>query len=298
MQVPTGVETTIQSVKCRYGSPLRYPGGKGAFYHLLAQIILKNELRSPVYVEPFAGGAGAAIRLLLSGNVDRIVLNDADRRIFSFWQAVLEDGEEFMERVMRVPLSIAQWKFQRSINRNPESHSSFDVGFSTFYLNRCNRSGVIGNAGPIGGYAQAARYSLGARFNREALCQRIAAIQQRADSIQIRNLDALEFMKREIPLGRERRSTLVYLDPPYFHQGRRLYMNYYEDRDHRSLARYLERQRQLPWIASYDDCSEIRDAYSRNRFRKVSTWYSLNSRSQEQELLIYPAHVSVPRSLE
>ena len=45
---------------------------------------MDNELENITYVEPFAGGAGAALALLLSGKVNRIVINDLDRAIYAF----------------------------------------------------------------------------------------------------------------------------------------------------------------------------------------------------------------------
>ena len=55
-------------------SPLRYPGGKTKFYPTVKNIIKKNYPKSDcVYIEPFAGGAGLALKLLLNHDVNRIV---------------------------------------------------------------------------------------------------------------------------------------------------------------------------------------------------------------------------------
>jgi len=46
-------------------SPLRYPGGKGRLAKFLAIILQINDCVGCHYYEPFAGGAGAAFRLLV-----------------------------------------------------------------------------------------------------------------------------------------------------------------------------------------------------------------------------------------
>ena len=59
-------------------SPLRYPGGEAFLSEFLADVIDLNNLRGCVYFEPYAGGAGAALKLLNAGVVSEIRLNDAD----------------------------------------------------------------------------------------------------------------------------------------------------------------------------------------------------------------------------
>jgi len=59
-------------------TPLRYPGGKGRLGPWLAGLLEHNGLSGGWYIEPYAGGAGAALYLLTEGHVERIVINDAD----------------------------------------------------------------------------------------------------------------------------------------------------------------------------------------------------------------------------
>ena len=54
--------------------------------------------------------------------------------------------------------------------------------FSAFYLNRCNRSGIIMNGGPIGGVKQTGKWKLDARFNKAELrrrCEKVAEYRER-----------------------------------------------------------------------------------------------------------------------
>jgi DNA adenine methylase len=70
-------------------SPLRYPGGKAVLVKFLAEVIVNNRLQDGIYAEPYAGGAGAALSLLFSEHVHRIVLNDADPCVYAFWDTIL-----------------------------------------------------------------------------------------------------------------------------------------------------------------------------------------------------------------
>ncbi len=142
----------------RFISPLRYPGGKANLFNLLKGIIELNNLRGCIYFEPYAGGAGAALNLLYNNVVSEIHINDLDKRVFAFWKAVLQETERFVDLVFSVPLSIEEWLKQRAICMRADEYDLFDIGFATFYINRCNRSGVLINAGPIGGYQQAGKW--------------------------------------------------------------------------------------------------------------------------------------------
>ena len=53
-------------------TPFRYPGGKNALAGYLRDVIKANGLRNPSYVEPYCGGAGAALNLLFSEVVSDI----------------------------------------------------------------------------------------------------------------------------------------------------------------------------------------------------------------------------------
>ena len=277
----------------RYDSPLRYPGGKASLATFLARTIELNDLSGCAYYEPYAGGSGAALRLLREGVVSELYLNDLDVRIASFWSAALNESERFVEAILSVPLSIDEWKKQQRICLQGDTKRSFELGFATFYLNRCNRSGVLLRAAPIGGHVQNGRWRIDARFNRPELAERIIAISRKREQIHLTNMDALEFLVH-LPRGQERRHVFAYLDPPYFSNGNRLYLNHYQDHDHRKLARYLQRQKTLRWVMSYDDVDEIRSMYTSCTVGYVSIRYSLQRRQQTRELVIAPRHVKLP----
>ena len=79
-------------------SPLRYPGGKSRLANFMKLVIQTNNLQGGVYVEPFVGGAGVALALLLDGYVEQIIINDIDISVYAFWHTVLHHSEALCEK--------------------------------------------------------------------------------------------------------------------------------------------------------------------------------------------------------
>ena len=132
-------------------SPLRYPGGKHRLAGFIQLAIQNLNMPDCTYVEPFAGGAGVALSLLLDGTVNRIVINDYDKAIYSFWRAVRQEPTSLIDLIQNTPVTIDEWHRQKEIYLTSTAYS-LDLAFATLFLNRTNRSGIL-NAGPIGGYA-------------------------------------------------------------------------------------------------------------------------------------------------
>lgn len=274
-------------------SPLRYPGGKAIIAKYLRKIIKLNSIDHCNYYELYAGGAGAALDLLFSGDVERIILNDADKHIYYFWDAVLNQSKQLIEKIEGCNLTIDEWRKQRMIYDTYHEHSPLDIGFSTFFLNRCNRSGILSKAGPIGGFKQDGNYKLDARFNKEGLIKRIQLIVERKDTIEIHNDDTLDFIdKHQKTLSQK--STFMYLDPPYYNKGKSLYLNYYTHKDHEELRDLLLEYRDVNWLVSYDYADEIRQLYEAFITREFELNYSLQNKRKASELFIYSDKIEIP----
>lgn len=130
-------------------SPLRYPGGKHKLFRFVQQLIKENGCIT--YIEPFCGGAAIALELLRTNTVQKIIMNDLDRGIYLMWKMILERPEELIEKMDKTEITYAEWEHQKCVRANLEEHSDLDIAFSTLFLNRTNRSGIIDKAGPIGG---------------------------------------------------------------------------------------------------------------------------------------------------
>ncbi len=276
-------------------SPLRYPGGKSRLAGFLGQVVKANKLRDPVYAEPYAGGAGAALSLLFSEKVSRIMLNDKDRCIYAFWRAILNQTEQFLDLLASTPVTIEEWRRQRRIYEHPSRHAQLRLGFATFFLNRCNRSGILVTGGPIGGFEQEGKWKIDARFNRAALRDRIERIEMYRERIEMHNLDALDFLRGVVrPRTRKQSPCLVYLDPPYYAKGPKLYLNAYDHANHAALARFLKQTRFFNWVLTYDNAPQIRELYDAFGPQEFNLSYSAYDRRIGSELLIHDPRLSMP----
>lgn len=271
-------------------SPLRYPGGKTVYAEMISWIIQNNDLSKCLYAEPFAGGAGAAITLLLEGQVKEIWLNDFDPAIYSFWSAIIEHTEEFLHLIDKTPITVDEWKRQKEIYLK-KGTDILSLGFATFFLNRCNRAGIL-LANPIGGLMQNSKDKIDARFKKKKLAAKILAIAEQKKRIRLFNLDALDFIKE---LKKTRRKTLVYFDPPYYQKGELLYLNHYRPEDHERLCKQIIKC-QLPWLLSYDNRPEIAALYSGAPTYRKNLRYSVATPSIGSELII--SNLQMPAYLE
>lgn len=240
-------------------SPLRYPGGKGALSGFLGRLIEARSPRCDVYVEPYAGGAGAAVRLLLDEYVDTIVLNDLDAGIAAMWEAVFTSTSDLARMVETTDVSLDTWHEQRGVYAARDSSTDeLGLGFATFFLNRTNRSGIL-NARPIGGLRQTGKWKIDARYNRRALAERIRRLGGYRNRVTVASEDGVEIVRRY--LGRR---TFVYADPPYLTAGKDLYLNAMTFADHQRLAKVLSKS-QAPWMVTYDHDPRHSDLYPRQR---------------------------------
>ncbi len=254
-------------------TPLRYPGGKARLGPWIADVLRHNSISGGIYVEPYAGGAGAAIYLLLKGYVDHIVINDADPVVAAFWWAITQDTERFLQMLDAVPVTMDEWHQQRAVHHNLAHHDATQIGFATFFLNRTNRSGILAG-GVIGGLNQTGPYKVDARFNKKDLRDRISRIASMRRHISVYGLDALELLGSVCADLSER--SLIYLDPPYYEKGSQLYRNFYVPDDHMAIAAAVSNLR-TPWIVSYDNCPEIRALYAEQNGTEFSLKYTTHT---------------------
>jgi len=279
-----------------YYSPLRYPGGKSSFSKIFLKIFKENNLSINTYYEFYAGGAGAALDLLLNNHVSKIVLNDADYHIYAFWNSILYDTENFLKKLKDTPVTIEEWHIQRAIYNNELNYDLLTIGFSTFFLNRTNRSGILLKAGPIGGKEQTGKYKLDARYHKLRLSERISQIAARENSIFIYNEDAINLMNSLIK-DLKKEDSFLFLDPPYYDKGRQLYLNHYKDAEHTTLKEFLISNKDFNWLVSYDNAEAIQKLYSNFFNCLVDINYSLQAKKKEKEIIILSDRLSFNNQL-
>ena len=278
-----------------YYSPLRYPGGKGKLASFMEYMIDQLGHRGGTYIEPFAGGAGIAMELLLRNVVSRIVINDYDKAVWSFWKAILTETDRFVEEIRMVPLTVDEWQKQHEILVTQNDKYSFELGFAAFYMNRTNRSGII-KGGVIGGQEQAKDWKMDVRFKREELVTRIQRIAARKKDIKLYNKDVNSFIKNYVPLYEE--NALIYFDPPYFRKGQQLYMNFFNYKDHVRIEQEIREHVNCDWIITYDYEPQIEEIYHNYNLRLYDLNYSVSTKRKANELMIFKDGIFIPSDEE
>lgn len=264
-------------------TPLRYPGGKSKLYKYTKKLIKKNKLKGCTYAEGYAGGCGLALELLFKKDVNSIILNDIDRSIYAFWITVLNEGEKLIEKINSTEINMEEWYKQKEIQNNKEDASLYELGFSTFFLNRTNYSGII-NAGPIGGYEQKGNYKLNCRFKKDDLIDKIKSIYDMRNSISFYNKDALDFL--DILKNKNIDDLFIFLDPPYFEKGPGLYTNFYTESDHRELENYVNKL-ENNWVVTYDNADIIKKIYGKHKHQEYTLHYSAKKVYKGTEVMFY-----------
>lgn len=275
-----------------YYSPLRYPGGKNCIFPFVSNVFYENDLIGINYAEPYAGGAGLALRLLFEGYVDNIYINDLDRSIYAFWISIINRPEEFCDWISKVKVSLLNWRKYKNIQANANQVGLFELAQSTFFLNRTNISGVI-KGGVIGGQKQMGKYKIDVRFNKDDLIQRILRIAQIKNRINVSNLDGLSFINK---MNKKQEQIFIYLDPPYYQKGADLYMNFYSKDDHKKLSKYVHTMKK-EWMVSYDNHDFILNLYPDKN--KIS--YKLSQSASNRigdEILIFSETVRFSDSMK
>lgn len=270
-------------------SPLRYPGGKSQLAPFVIELLRRNDLFGAVYAEPFAGGAGIAWKLLFDGYASEVWINDIDPSIHAFWNSVLYKTDDLCELIEKTEVSIDEWHRQKSIQTTGRV-ASLALGFSTFFLNRTNRSGIL-KAGVIGGMAQAGDWKLDCRFKKEDLIAKIQRIALYKEQIQLTRLDALHFVKETCK--RLPKISLLNIDPPYYSKGPELYCSFYSHDDHVLLSRAIKKLKK-PWMLTYDNAPEIRSLYEDMPTVVQQLTYYAQVKRTGVELLVTSPEIALP----
>ncbi len=270
-------------------SPLRYPGGKAKLYTLVKTIMEENNLIGGTYVEPFAGGAGLALKLLINNDVKRIIINDLDIAIYSIWYSILNLTKDFCDLIENTEVSVEEWKKQKNIYSKGLSGNTLQYGFAAFFLNRTNVSGVI-KGGMIGGNCQSGSYKIDARFNKSDLINRIKLISKYKNSIILYNMDANELINGNFL--KYYHKVFINFDPPYVKKGLQLYKNSFSEQDHRLLSYNISRCKKK-WIVTYDICPLVKELYDDFSHDIININYSVNTPKKAQEYIFFSKNLKV-----
>lgn len=277
-------------------SPLRYPGGKTILYDKVKRILEENHLLECTYMEPFSGGAGLALKLLMNNDVKKIVINDFDFAIYSFWHNVLFDTDRFCEDIKNITVNLKEWEKQKEIYNNKDNYSIYEIGLATFFLNRTNRSGII-KGGPIGGRKQEGKYKIDCRFNKLILIKKIKEIGKYRNRIKLFNYDVNDFIKRVV-MRQKKENFFIYFDPPYIKKGPELYKNHFNYNEHTYLSENIkEKLAEKNWIVTYDKNDLVYKLYKNFFTLDFNLNYSAGNNKIGNEVMIMSNSLVKPKKM-
>jgi DNA adenine methylase len=291
-------QTPTRSV--RYASPLRYPGGKARMAPWLTETFesLQWPMDVEIWLEPFGGGAGAALTALTTGKVPEAWIVEANPALAAFWTTVMNDGPALASRVERIEPTLTLFQESRhnvAAALTGECIDPFNLGLAAFILNRCSRSGMIlPSVGPIGGKAQAGQHTIGARFNAAALADRIRAVHALGDRFKVFAGDGIRFLE-DLPDSGVQDEVFCFVDPPYIGVGNDLYAVGMDGDLHQRLARALNRLT-APWLLTYDAHSRIPVLYPDSEVIEFDIPHTAGSSRVGTEYLVLGPGMRLPEA--
>jgi DNA adenine methylase len=268
-------------------SPLYFPGGKARFWPKVRIPLVFSDSRQR-YVEPFWGGGGVGLNEMLDRRMQQFWLNDLDVGVFCFWQS-LKDSPNALKAMIRAyrpkpeHFSYLKEYFADGTLRPVDKADIVRIGFFKFLIHQISYSGLGVKAGTVRGGSSQFHSAVDARWAPERTCAQIdcwSAVFAHSD-VRVTNLDWSHVVSDEsVP-------SFLYLDPPYYGCGQRLYQHSFADEDHHRLAKALTETRHL-WALSYNDCPKVRALYSWAAISELETRYAVCGFKRKKELLIAP----------
>ena len=256
-----------------------------------------------IWVEPFAGGLGAALTLLDRDHIGEAWFAEANPAIAALWRTIIRDAQRLANHVADTTITLDTfWHARETVNtafHTPhdtiDPARDWDWALAALTLNRCSRSGIVApTVGPIGGKHQTGRYTLTDRFTPDALAARIARIGDYAHRLRYYGADGIACIEGlDGTVGIEEEMVL-FVDPPYIQQGNRLYAAGMDAAGHARLADALHACA-APWLVTYDDDPRVLSLYPTNPVLAVEMPHLANTRRIGHEYVVFGPGTLVPR---
>lgn len=284
-------------------SPLRYPGGKARMAAFLAELFAAqvSAMEIEVWIEPFAGGAGAGLTMLEQDAVAEVWLTEKNPAIAALWRTVTTDPGRLAARVATTTPDLDLFRAaQATVNTATPGGTGDDheLAFAALVLNRCSRSGIVHpRVGPIGGKAQTGPWTVASRWNATGLAERLHRLGSLAHRIRISEGDAITAIADLDGSGIED-EVVLFVDPPYLREGNSLYTAGMSAADHRRLAAALNTS-PARWMLTYDnEPAVVDDLYPHRRVLAYRIANTANRQRVATEYAVFSDNLTVPGNID
>lgn len=266
---------------------IRYPGGKTKLKKQITQRLLDMRGSEDLqYREPFFGGGSIGLNLLPSLN--NVWINDRDPGISCLWTSVINHPLLLKRLIVNFEPNVDSfYNFKDQLMKiSCWTEDIVKVGFMKLAIHQLSYSGLgMMSGGPLGGKDQKSKYKIDCRWSPGHLCKKIDQIHEQFSQTRIHgqcctNLDFNGLIKNED------RQSLLYLDPPYYTEGNKLYACGFSLMDHIDLSKLLRKTKHR-WVLSYDDCEYTRRLYNWATIEEIEVKYTIKNSRAKKELLIY-----------
>lgn len=300
-RTPRAASTPSRDLQTRYLSPLRYPGGKARMAPWLVDIFYAQNagpLDVEIWIEPFAGGAGAALHALIEYDVPEAWLIESNPALAAYWRTTTgPDAHYLADRVDSFTPTVAAFRAAQDLltavlTGDASDADDLEVAWAAFLVNRCSRSGMItSRVGVLGGNTQGGRDGVAARFNGPALAARIRRIAALGRRIRTFSADGISYIEDLAGSGIEDEAFL-FVDPPYIAQGTRLYAH--GSIDHDRLAAALHAC-PTPWLLTYDAHPRVLELYPEQPILQFRAPHTTGRRRRTaDEYAVLSTHLGLP----
>jgi DNA adenine methylase len=133
---------------------------------------------------------------------------------------------------------------------------------------------------------------LDARYNKATLRSRIEQLAEHRSKIRVTHQDGVVRLRHWLP----RDNVFAYVDPPYYEKGSFLYLNSFNDKQHRDLAALLNALSAANWVLTYDMAEPIQAMYSARTSLDFNLHYSAHRREVASELMVVSDTVALAHS--
>ena len=245
---------------------MRYPGGKSYIIEKILPYFEQYISSNTRFVDVFAGGLTVTSAVADAfPQITHFHINDKDPGIASIWTCYLQWPANLKAVLRQIDPSLENFYAIRnevattySVPDNPGQ--MIQLAAKKIFLHQCSYSGLGVRGGPQGGNHQTGFTKIASNWNLEFQNKKINEFKSQFENKNFKenNCSCEDFEKIILSA---KPNDFLYLDPPYFLRGKRLYQFFFKKEQHQRLAAVLKISTN-PWVLSYDDMPYIRELYA------------------------------------